>query len=82
MPFTAKVKSTGQLFLVAGETGKDGILHDAFPPVRPHVAYSGNLFDAYPGNSPWVEYSSSEWAVLDGDELEDFPVEMRLVPVR
>ena len=40
---TAKDKKTGQLFLVAGETAKDGVLHDACLPIRPDVAYSGNL---------------------------------------
>jgi hypothetical protein len=82
MSFTAKVKDTGQLFLVAGEMGNDGILHDANPPLRPCTLYSGNLLEAYPGNSPWVEFSSAVWAIVEGDKLEEFPVELRLVPVR
>jgi hypothetical protein len=83
MSFTTKVKSTGQLFDATGETGEDGILHDATPPLRSGTKYSGHLLEgAYPGNSPWVEFSTAVWAVFEGDELEEWPVEMRLVPFR
>ena len=82
MSFTAKVKKTGQLFLAGGETGPDGILYDAFIPIRPDLKYSGNLIDRIPGNLPWVEFSTAEWAVFDSDEIEEFPVELRFLQLR
>ena len=70
MSFTAIDKKTGQLFLVAGETGKDGILHDACLPIRPGIAYAGNLLDGSLRNSIW-ECSRAVLAVIDGDQLEE-----------
>ena len=82
MSFTAKVKVTGQLFQATTDLGTDKELYrDAHALENDHF-YAGHLFDAYPGNSPWVEFSEATWGVFRGDELQDFPAEMRLVPVR
>lgn len=79
MAFTAKDKKTGQLFLVAGETAKDGVLHDACLPIRPDVAYSGNLLEdsSILSDSTW-QGSHLVLAVIDGSELEQVKGSLRI----
>ena len=80
MSFTAKVKKTGQLFQATNEMGRDGALGKDAHTLEKGKSYAGHLFlDSQPRNSPWVEFSGATWGVFREDELENFPVSLRLV---
>ena len=85
MSFTARVKTTGQLFDVTTDLGANQSLYrDAHLPLQERTIYAGHLFDAYPASgSDCVEFSKAECAVFRGDELQEFPVtQLRLVRAR
>jgi hypothetical protein len=83
MSFTAKVKSTGQLFQATNQIRSGGLVEDAPRRIEQNRSYAGHLFDAYPGDSPMVKFSKAAWAIFRSDELEQFDVDyLRLIRVR
>jgi len=75
MSFTAKVRSTGQLFWAATV---DGLSRDAHR-LEPGKEYSGHLFDAVRTQPDRVEYTEAKWATFKSGELDDWPGDIRLV---
>jgi len=77
MSFTAKVRSTGQLFWVATEEGPTRDAHL----LEPGKQYAGHLFDAVRTQPDRVEYTETKWATFAADDLEDWPGDIRLVHI-
>ncbi len=76
--FTAKLRSTGQLFgrPVDAETFRDAHrLEDG-------KRYSGHLFQSVLTEPNHVVYTEANWATLAAGELEDWPGDIRLIHVR
>ncbi len=79
MSFTAKVKTTGQLFMATNEINDDALGKDAHK-LEAGKRYAGHIFlDSRPLASPWVEFSQAEWGIFSSEELEDFYAELRLI---
>jgi hypothetical protein len=81
---TAKVKATGQLFLVGIDLGTDNnpTWRDPTAPLVPDRWYAGNLLNGEVRQSQYVEYGSVEWQRFKGKELEEVAGDLRLVNVR
>ena len=81
--FTAKVKSTGEVFMATNELTSDGILsHDAHQ-LEAGKMYGGLLLrESWPGNPPLIEFTDASWASFEAEQLEALPGDMRLRRVR
>jgi hypothetical protein len=84
MPFTTKVKKTGELFDATTDLGTDQKSYrDARSPLDPKKIYAGHLFPGpAPLNSRLVKYDEVKFAVFHGEELEEFYAAVTLVPFR
>jgi hypothetical protein len=80
MSFLTTIRATGELFDATTDLGADKKNYrDAHLPLKGPTFYAGHHLVGSVPNPGIVQFDKAEYAVFRGDDLEEYPGEVRLL---